>query len=71
MKKIIYLLTIILLLITNVYALERTDLDNLGVNKRWNINEYNSGNVQRTRLADASEKIYDYSNILTEDEKTK
>lgn len=47
----------------------RNDLDNYGVNKKWKINDTNKYNVLNTPLVDSSLKIYDYSNLLTENEK--
>lgn len=48
---------------------KRKDLNNYGVNKKWNIDESNKWNVLRTPLVNSSEKIYDFANILTEEEK--
>jgi len=48
----------------------RENIDNYGVNKKWKITEKNKQNILRTPLVDAREKIYDFSNILSdEDEK--
>ncbi len=70
MKKIILLLIILLPL--NIYAstntTNRDTLDNLGVNKHWKITDKNRKNVLNTYLVDASEKIYDFSDILTDEE---
>ena len=70
MKKIVLLL--ILLLPINIFAstntTNREELDNLGVNKHWTINDDNKNNVLNTYLVDAKEKIYDFSDILTEEE---
>ena len=70
MKKIIILL--LLLLPINIYAapktIDRNTLDNLGVNKHWKITDKNRSNVLNTYLVDASEKIYDFSDILTKEE---
>lgn len=71
MKKIIF--TILLFLIsfnicyasTNTY--ERTE-DNLRVNKKWDINNKNINDVFNTPSVDASEKVYDFANILTDEE---
>ncbi len=71
MKKVI--LTIILFLIsfnicyasTNTY--ERTE-DNLRVNKKWNIDSHNIADVLSTPSVDANEKVYDFANILTDEE---
>ena len=70
MKKIIVLL--ILLLPLNIFASTNTsnreELSNLGVNKHWKITAKNRDNVLNTYLVDAKEKIYDFSNILTDSE---
>ena len=79
MKKISLLLILIAsFLFTNiVYAensmhnsdgYERTEENKYGVNKRWTIDDQNKSNVLATPYVDPSLKIYDYSNILTEDE---
>ena len=72
MKKIKYLLLLLLILPITCNAStntkDRNELDNLGVNKHWNINENNRQNVLNTKYVDAEEKIYDYSDILTEEE---
>lgn len=74
-SKLIKILTIILIVftITNVYAKgvevkDRNDLDNYGVNKKWNITDKNKGNVLNTPCVDANEKIYDFSDVLTDEE---
>lgn len=80
MKKKISIILIILINIffigiTNCYATEtsqttgRENLENYGVNKHWTITDANKGNVLNTKKVDASEKIYDYSNVLTPEEK--
>ena len=74
MKKIKYLLLILLLFPLTCYAStntkNRNEQDNLGVNKHWNINENNRQNVLNTKSVNAEEKIYDYSDILTDEEET-
>ena len=66
MKK--YLIMLLLLLTIQVYAtpstFDRTTLDNLGVNKKWIINNNNRNNVLSTPAVNAIEKIYDFSNVL-------
>lgn len=49
---------------TNTY--ERTE-NNLGVNKKWTINDSNMDNVLNTYKVDASEKIYDFAEIFDEE----
>ena len=72
MKKLKFILIIALLLPLNINAStetrNRNELDNLGVNKHWKITDKNKSNVLRTNLVNADEKIYDYSDILTEEE---
>lgn len=75
MKKFIkkmLLLCIILLCNCNVYAVpntyDRDLLENYGVNKKWKITDKNKSNVLNTPKVDAEEKIYDFSDILTEEE---
>lgn len=70
MKKIKYLLLLLLLLPITCSAStntkDRNGQNNLGVNKHWNITDNNRQNVLNTKSVDAGEKIYDYSDILTE-----
>ena len=73
MKKIYKILIVLVLCLginvnatTNTY--DRETLPNYGVNKNWEITENNKENILNTYAVDASEKIYDFSNILTEDE---
>ena len=80
MKRYIKALLIAILTITIVSSLnvnaevkteDRSTLNNLGVNKKWKITNKNRGNVLRTPKVDSSEKIYDFEDVLTEEEKTK
>lgn len=48
---------------TNTY--QRTE-DDMGVNKKWEINEKNKGAVFDTPRVDASEKVYDYADIVSD-----
>ena len=67
LKYIVLLLTLVIG-ISNVKAstitFNRTE-DDLGVNKKWVIDENNIDNVYATPRVDASEKIYDYAEILS------
>lgn len=67
MKKIFIILSAFFLGLTFVNAQvnyqERT-LDNLGVNKNITITDANRNNILRTPLVDASEKIYDFADVL-------
>ena len=71
MKKILVLIVSIIFSLNVVSAstntIPRTDAD-LGVNKNWNITDYNIDNVKRTPRVDASEKIYDFAEIITDEE---
>lgn len=75
MKKIKYLLILFAITfgISSVSAStitsSRTD-DDLGVNKKWTIDDSNIDNVKATLRVDAKEKVYDYANILTDEEET-
>lgn len=74
MKKILkYLLLAVVFLSTiNVNAstrtFERKEEENYGVKKNVNITSSNLPNIKRTKLVDASEKIYDFADILTDEE---
>lgn len=73
MKKIKILLLIILITFTaNVNAStntkSRNELNNLGVNKHWNITQSNKSNILNTYLVDSSEKIYDFSEKITDED---
>ncbi len=73
MKKKIFLLLILLFtFIIKVNAstttYDRNEKNNLGVNKKWKITYKNKSNVLNTPYVDAKEKIYDFSNIITDDE---
>ena len=68
----IYLIILAFILSLNIVSAStntkpRTDED-LGVNKHWKITDQNIDNVKRTPRVDASEKIYDFGEILTEEE---
>ena len=75
MKRIIRIIVLSLLLIlplslkAEVNLKERTESNNYGVNKKWKITESNINNVKSTKYVDSSEKIYDFSNVLNEEEK--
>lgn len=76
MKKILTIVLSFVLLVTPVFASmpdgsNRTDMQDLGVHKKWNITDSNKGNVLRTPYVDATKKIYDYAEILTPEEETK
>lgn len=75
MKKLKQLLVITICLLVNINLVKastltykRTENNNYGVNKHWTITERNINNVKNTPLVDASEKIYDFADILTEEE---
>lgn len=69
MKKITLIMLAILFNLTTINAevttIPRSE-DDLGVNKDINITESNKDNILRTPCVDASEKIYDFANIIDE-----
>lgn len=72
LKYIVLLLTLVMG-ISNVNASTTTfnrTKDDLGVNKKWTIDENNIDNVYATPRVDASEKIYDYAGILSVSEES-
>jgi len=72
-KKFILIFILTLLIPINVKAVEtydRTTLDNYGVNKKWNITSSNVNNVLNTYKVNSNEKIYDFSNVLTDEEES-
>lgn len=79
MKKLNILLLIVLVFligIVNVNAeipeiKNRQDQENLGVNKKWKITSSNKQKILNTKLVDSEEKVYDFSQVLTEEEKEK
>lgn len=70
MKKILFTIFSCFLFIgicnAEVKTYDRYTLDNYGVNKKWEIDKYNKDEVLNTHAVDASEKIYDFSDILSE-----
>ena len=70
MKKIIFTILCFFLFMSmcnaEVKTYDRNVLENYGVNKKWEINESNRHNVMNTHAVDASEKIYDFEDILSE-----
>ena len=74
MRKLKYILLIaFILFIPNVKASvntkDRVESDNYGVNKHWKITSKNLYNVKNTPLVDVSEKVYDFSDKLSDEEK--
>lgn len=74
-KKLWLIICFFLLLPTFVFAATETKIriksNNYGVSKKWDMSSWNR--IYRaldTPYVDASEKIYDYSNILSSDDKT-
>lgn len=70
--KIIILMAVFFLNTLNCFAstntYNRSELKNYGVNKKWKITEENKQIILNTPAVDASEKIYDYADILTEEQ---
>ncbi|MCH5166741.1 MAG: TPM domain-containing protein [Erysipelotrichales bacterium] len=77
MRKYSYLLIVLLTFLfgminvnAQVNVIDRNINNNYGVNKKWVIDDYNMSNVLSTDYVDASEKIYDFAGILSENEKS-
>ena len=74
MKKLFKILFILLitLIYTNVYAstntYDRNELENYGVNKNITNIDSKLSYIMKTKKVDATEKIYDFANILTDEE---
>ncbi len=51
-----------------VQTFDRNNYDNYGVKKDFTIDDNNLSNVLETAYVDSSEKIYDFAEILTDDE---
>ncbi len=69
-----FISTYILLPITvnaEVKTYNREELENYGVNKKWNINTNNKDNILKTYAVDSNQKIYDFSDVLTDEEEQK
>lgn len=82
MKKYlgVILIALSLLFIPNVYAIsvdttydycERDATNNYGVNKKWEMNMNRNYRAQKTPCVDTSLKIYDYANIIDDDDEYK
>lgn len=54
-----------------VKTYNREELENYGVNKKWNINTNNKDNILKTYAVDSNQKIYDFSDVLTDEEEQK
>ena len=76
MKRIKYLLIIISLFLIGIVSVNakipetktREESENLGVNKKWTITAENKDNVLKSKYVNAEDKIYDFSDVLTEEE---
>lgn len=75
MRKLKQLIIITICLLINIELVsastktyERTNDNKNGVNKHWDITNKNIGNVKNTPYVNANEKIYDFADILTEEE---
>lgn len=83
MQRKILKLTLIIVTFISAYILlpttvnaevttyNREELKNYGVNKKWNINTNNKDNILKTYAVDSNQKIYDFSNVLTDEEEQK
>ena len=74
MRKIKFLLIAFFILLTtttvnaSTKTLDRTEENNYGVKKNWDMNEEKYNYAKKTPYVDASEKIYYFSDILTDEE---
>ncbi len=70
--KILFIISIYFIGFAKCYAypktFDRNELKNYGVNKNWTINENNKKNILNTPAVDANEKLYDFAEILTDEE---
>lgn len=83
MQRKILKLTLIIVTFISAYILlpttvnaevttyNREELKNYGVNKKWNINTNKKDNILKTHAVDSNQKIYDFSNVLTDEEEQK
>lgn len=75
MKKLVKIVVLTILLIlpfslkAEVTLKERNESNNYGVNKKWTIDESNINNVKNTKYVNVEDKIYDFSEVLTEEER--
>lgn len=74
-KKLLVILSIFLLILCvpvnakpYVGDYERTEDNNYGNNKKWKITNKNRKNLMSTPYVDASKRIYDYAEVLTDEE---
>ena len=72
MKKLLIFILLFFVSI-NVYAstktYDRENLEHFGVNKKWNIDDADMlYYIKKTPAVDASEKVYDFCDILSDDE---
>ncbi len=71
MRKVIFIVLLLFVSI-NVYAstntIDRSTLDNYGVNKKWDIDDDMLYYIKKTPAVDATEKVYDFCDILSDEE---
>ena len=53
---------------SNVKVIERNESNKWGVNKHWDINSSNLNNVKSVPYVDSNLKVYDFADILTDEE---
>ncbi len=72
MKKVLFAIFSFFLILgicnAEITTYDRNVLKNYGVNKDWEIDEYNKIEILNTHAVDARQKVYDFSNILTDEE---
>lgn len=76
MKKLSKILCVMLLFLISitvnaeVKTNDRNSSNSYGVNKKWNINDDNKINILNTPYVDASEKVYDFSDIIVDNDES-
>lgn len=74
MKKLFKLLLLIILFTSvpvyayDVKTCDRSDMENYGVNKKWEVKSSNLKYILETPCVDSSVKLYDFSDVLTDEE---
>lgn len=74
-KKFIIMLILFIFCIGNANAstitYDRNTLNNYGVNKKWKVTDDNLYNILNTPAVNADDKVYDFADILTQEEEKK
>ena len=64
----LFTLSISIVKANTIIEKERTEDNNYGVNKKWEITSKNKSNVLDTPYVDSNLKVYDYQDSLTDEE---